>query len=95
MEEKTNEHLDKMNREQSIYNGNEPANPIKDSGFYRLGLTKREHLAGLAMQSLLTRISKRDDDNVDLGIFESKRIVEESVIMADMLLIELRKNKTE
>lgn len=91
MEEKTNEHLDKMNREQSMYNGNEPANPIKDSGFYRLGLTKREYLAGLAMQGLLTR----SNGNPQLGIIEGERIAEESVLMADALLIELRKNKTE
>ena len=88
MEEKTNEHLDKMNREQSIYNGNEPANPISDSNFYRLGLTKREHLAGLAMQSLIQHgfWGTKDDINTN---------VTQAVKLADALLIELRKNKTE
>ena len=57
------------------------------------GLTKREYFAGLAMQGLLTRVPKRDNDKVDLGILELKRIVEESVLMANALLEELEKLK--
>ena len=88
MEQKTNEHLDKMNREQSIYNGNEPANPISDSSFYRLGLTKREHLAGLAMQTLIQHGFWGSQENIDTNVSQAVKI-------ADALLIELRKNKTE
>lgn len=89
MEEKTNEHLDKMNREQSIYNGNEPANPIKDSNFYRLGLTKREHFAGLAMQGYCV------GEYTGQSGMSVESIAKWSIEMADALLIELRKNKTE
>ena len=50
------------------------------------GLTKREYFASMAMQGLLTRVPKRFDGETDLGILESKRIAEESVIMADELI---------
>jgi hypothetical protein len=53
------------------------------------GLTKREYFAGLAMQGLLTRVPYRHNGETDLGILECKRIAEESVIMADKLLVEL------
>lgn len=83
--------------------GNEPINPclIKGKqGFADIptipsrevyGLTKREYFAGLAMQGLLTRVPKRDNDKVDLGILELKRIVEESVLASDALLEALNK----
>jgi len=54
-----------------------------------IGLTKREYFAGLAMQGLLTRVSSRHGNELDLGILESKRIASESVYMADALLSEL------
>lgn len=54
--------------------------PINALG--NVGLTKREYFAGLAMQGLLTR----SDGNPQLGILESKRIADESVVMADELL---------
>jgi hypothetical protein len=57
------------------------------------GLTKRQYFAGIAMQGLLTRVPKRESGEVALGVNESKRIVEESVIIADMLLEELVKEK--
>lgn len=70
-------------------NGNKPINSIPDlnnhpSDWY--GLTKREYFASMAMQGLLTRVPKRLDGETDLGILESKRIAEESVIMADELI---------
>lgn len=61
-------------------------------GCHQLGLTKREYFAGLAMQGLLTRVPERDNNKVDLGILESIRIVEESVLIADALLKELEKD---
>lgn len=57
------------------------------------GLTKREYFAGLAMQGLLTRVPERESGEVALGVKESKRIVEESVFIADALLEELSKPK--
>ena len=62
-------------------------------GVEQRGLTKREYFAGLAMQGLLTRVPKRDNDEVDLGILELKRIVEESIIISEALLEELSKSK--
>ena len=53
------------------------------------GLTKREYFAGLAMQGLLTRSPNRTNEDAVLGILESKRIAEESVIMSDELLKQL------
>ncbi len=57
------------------------------------GLTKREYFAAIAMQGLLTRVPKRENYQVDLGILESQRIAAESVIMADKLIEELNKEK--
>lgn len=53
--------------------------------------TKRELFAAMAMQGLLTRYPNREEP--DLGILESERIAEESVIMADKLIKELNKEK--
>jgi hypothetical protein len=53
------------------------------------GLTKREYFAGLAMQGLLTRVSNRHGNELDLGVLESKRIASEAIYMADALLTEL------
>lgn len=89
MEEKTNDHLDKMNREQSIYNGNEPANPIENHTAYRGGLTKREYFAGLAMQGYC------GGEYTGQSGMPTESIAEWSVEMADALLIQLRKNKNE
>ena len=81
-------------------NANEPINPCEIQGKQGFGdrptipnrevygLTKREYFAGLAMQGLLTR-----NVGMSLGILEAKRIVEESVIIVDMLLEELVKEK--
>jgi len=56
-----------------------------------MGLSKREYFAVIAMQGLLTRVPKRHNEEVDLGIIESERIAAESVIMADKLITELNK----
>ena len=74
-------------------NGEYGAFACASDGAHQAGLTKREYFSVLAMQGLLTRVPKRDNDKVDLGILESKRIVEESVLMADALLEELEKLK--
>ena len=74
-------------------NSEKPINPlpsnVDSSKVECKGLTKREYFAGLAMQGLLTRVQKRDNNKVDLGILECKRIVDEAVIMADELLKQL------
>jgi hypothetical protein len=57
------------------------------------GCTKREHFAAMAMQGLLTRTTERYFNETDLGIEESKRIAEESVIMADALINALNETK--
>jgi hypothetical protein len=64
-----------------------------NGSYTQYGLTKREYFAGLAMQGLLTRVPKRDNDKVDLGVLELKRIVEESILASDALLEELSKSK--
>jgi len=85
--------------------GNEPANPIVNSDGYctlidnvssyeATGLTIRQQFAMAAMQGLLTRVPKRHNGETDLGILECKRIIEESIIMADALIEELNKEKT-
>ena len=74
-------------------NGECGAFACASDGAHQAGLTKREYFAVLAMQGLLTRVPKRDNDKVDLGILESKRIAEESVLMADELLNALSKSK--
>ena len=51
--------------------------------------SKRELFAAMAMQGLLTRYPNREEP--DLGLLESQRIAEESVIMADKLIAELNK----
>jgi hypothetical protein len=81
MEEKLDEHLEKMNREQSIQNGNEPANPLANSAYYRDGLTKRETIA---MHLCSAYIAKGDS-------YASS--VRNAVNCADTLLDELRKNR--
>lgn len=81
MEEKTNEHLEKMNKEISIHNGNEPANPIKDSSFYRSGLTKREMIAMNLVSAYIIKGENRET------------AVASAVSCADLLLEGLRKNK--
>lgn len=53
---------------------------------HKSGLTKREYFAAMAMQGLLTRVPKRDGGEVDLGILELQRIVDESCIAADSLM---------
>jgi hypothetical protein len=55
------------------------------------GLTKREYFAAIAMQGLLTRVPKREGGETDLGVMESERIAEESVFMADKLIMCLNK----
>lgn len=84
-----------MEKSKSKILGEQPFDSMLDpNGSYtQYGLTKREYFAGLAMQGLLTRVPKRDNDEVDLGILELKRIVEESVLASDALLEELVKSK--
>lgn len=77
-------------------NGDKPITPttIFDSSensftpIKHLGLTKREHIAALAMQGLLTRLPV-NTVQTDLGVNEVKRIAEEAVIAADTLLSKL------
>ena len=56
-----------------------PDMPVEGSG----GLTKLEHFAGLAMQGLLTVVSHAPKDH----------IAAEAVLMAEVLLEELEKQK--
>lgn len=80
--------------------GDKPASPIPDMEFYTLamggaeartlhdrfgGLTKREHIAAMAMQGFCS-ISKEDADDGTL-----KAIAYTSVCIADALLAELEK----
>ena len=81
MEEKTTPHLEDLNRQQSIQNGNEPSNPIKDASFYRDGLTKRETIA---MHLCSAYVSNGDNYH---------NAVSSAVLCTDALLEELRKNK--
>ena len=81
MEEKLNDHLEAMNREQSIYNGSEPASPIENNTVYRTGLTKRETMAMHILPAYITQ-----------G-YPTKDAVLMAVDCADELLNELRKNK--
>lgn len=76
-------------------NGKQGAFACVDSQkqYLQEGLTKREYFAGLAMQGLLTRVPKRHGGETDLGVDEEKRIVFESVSIADALLAELEKTK--
>ena len=62
---------------------------VNETSHIQYGLTKREYFAAIAMQGLLTRIPKRQGDEVDLGILEAQRIASESRIMADLLIKEL------
>jgi hypothetical protein len=57
------------------------------------GCTKREHFAAMAMQGLLARANERYFTETNLGILESKRIAEESGIMADELIKALNETK--
>lgn len=77
-------------------NGKQPITPIPHTNSdgtiqhdVYFGLSKREHIAIIAMQGLLTRIPYRSGSEVHLGILESKRIASEAVYMADILLSEL------
>jgi hypothetical protein len=81
MEEKTNEHLESMNREQAIHNGNEPAYPISNNTFYRTGLNKRETMAMHLVSAYIAKGETRAS------------AVTHAVECADLLLGELRKNK--
>ena len=84
-------------------NPNDPTNPIVETstdpyGGSRMecmqgGLTKREYFAAIAMQGLLTRVPERWGHETDLGITESKRISEESVMIADELIKALNNNQ--
>lgn len=57
------------------------------------GVSTREYFAAVAMQGLLTRVPKRDGGQTELGISESQRIADESVIMADLLIEALNNPK--
>ena len=82
-------------------NGDKPINPLKgvDDIFFNekeesyikevkplIGLTKREHYAGLAMQGLLALPDKGTYSSLDEGI---ERICEFSIKFADELLKQL------
>ena len=50
-----------------------------------------QHYAGLAMQGLLTRVPKRPNGEVDLGILEMKRIPQESISIAKEMVKQLKR----
>lgn len=81
MEEKTTPHLEDLNRQQSIENGNDPANPVQNRYDFRHGLTKRETIAMHLCSAYLSRGNS------------SSNAVSNAVSCADELLDELRKNK--
>lgn len=77
-------------------NADKPAYPVpyqnRDGSIQHdvyFGLTKRERIAAMAMQGLLTRVPQRAHDEMNLGTTEALRIAEESVVMADLLLNQL------
>ena len=78
-------------------NGNRPANPVNapDVCNLEIGLTKRELLAGMAMQGLLARngwcdrISREEKSEASLA----NSLARASVIMGDKLPEELEKTK--
>lgn len=57
-----------------------------NGSYTQYGLTKRQYFAGIVIQGLLTRNNERN-----MSFDKASRIVEESVIIADMLLEELVK----
>ena len=59
----------------------EPASPIIDHNYQYLGLTKREHFAGLALQGLLASGDRAIEDRIDT--------VKTALDYADLLLEEL------
>ena len=71
---------------QFIMNEKTSFNSITYPHDYISSMTIRGHFATMAMQGLLTRTPKTHNDETDLGVIESKRIAEESVIMADALI---------
>lgn len=77
-------------------NANDPISYQLDwgnQGIKQEGLTKLEYFAAMAMQGLLTRVPNRDNRETDLGVKESKRIAEESTIMANELIKALNENQ--
>ena len=67
-------------------NADKPINPVLTQNPSLLGLTKREHYAGLAMQGLLALPDKGTYGSFDEAI---ERICEVSVKFADELLKQL------
>ena len=67
-------------------NADKPINPVLTQNPSLIGLTKREHYAGLAMQGLLALPDKGTYGSLDEAI---ERICEVSVKFADELLKQL------
>ena len=67
--------MDKINKE--------PAAPILDHNYQYLGLTKREHFAGLALQGIKANEFESARSHTDISIY--------AVSLADALLEELEK----
>lgn len=71
---------------------NEPAFPQSDEPSkvptYQMGLTKRELMAGLAMQGILAMHAHRELDPSEV---KGKTIVTNAVTLADALLAELER----
>jgi hypothetical protein len=65
---------------------NDPTNP-KAGTYFATGLTKREHFAGLAMQSVLNNFNTYEQGDFDSSDY--KLTVEHAVGLADALLAEL------
>ena len=67
-------------------NGSEPANPILAGGAISTGLTKRELIAAMCLQGLLSTLTIERDAH-------SRFLAETAVMHADALLAELSSNK--
>jgi hypothetical protein len=73
-------------------NSDEPASPVAyGDGEQYFGLTKREHLAGLAMQALIAGNGLNGHEGYEMSAEEICATA--SVVFADALLAELDKSR--
>jgi hypothetical protein len=76
-------HLEEMNKEQALNNGNQPINTVPYDVLHFNGLTKREHMSTQILNGFVSHYGEDCNEN----------LVTRSVELADMLLIELYKKK--